>query len=189
MATGVPTVARLQELVTAQRFIAAVKEASLEQDCPYPDVLYSLRHPPCTRVTDHLEDVHLRFALDIFLDLNTSSNDAYTSVRQSYLRAHPAASIPSHYQMKRRIVELTGIAPVKTDMCPRSCLAYTGPFAAYDRCPECQEPRFDASALPAKVPQRVFYTLLLGPQLQTQWRSPEGAHNMRLRNSKFQCDC
>ncbi len=183
---GVPPEATMSDLRIAQQFIAAVRSATLEETGLDPDVLARLRNPPTTPLASELTDPDFLFALDVFLGTTNASDDTYNTVRSSYLRRHPTASLPSLYQLKKRIVELTGVTPVKNDMCPDSCLAYTGPFSGYEHCPECGGSRYDPVALQEsggkkKIPRRVFYTLPPGPQIQAQWRTEEGARNMRHR--------
>lgn len=80
-------------------------------------------------------------------------------------------------------------------MCPKGCVAYTGPFAQLDTCPECGTSRYkteDELSESAKkkktgntkVPRQQFYTILLGPQLQALWRTPQSAYHMRYRNRR-----
>jgi hypothetical protein len=76
-------------------------------------------------------------------------------------------------------------------MCPNSCVAYTGPFSTLEICPKCGETRYDPIKLASsggktKVPRQEFYTILLGPQLQALWRTPQGAEAMRYRERKTQ---
>jgi hypothetical protein len=68
-------------------------------------------------------------------------------------------------------------------MCYNSCVAFTGPFANLQHCPECSELRYDPKK-PGNVPLKRFYTIPLGPQIQAQWQTPEGANRMRYRNRK-----
>ncbi len=35
------------------------------------------------------------------------------------------------------ITELTGVIPIMTDMCYKSCVAFAGPFSELRACPEC----------------------------------------------------
>ncbi|KIJ09554.1 hypothetical protein PAXINDRAFT_17364 [Paxillus involutus ATCC 200175] len=56
-------------------------------------------------------------------------------------------------------------------MCPDTCLAYTGPFAALEECPLCGISRWNQEKLRAshgriKVAARKFTTILLGPEIQ-----------------------
>ncbi|KAF8803299.1 hypothetical protein BYT27DRAFT_7145321, partial [Phlegmacium glaucopus] len=91
--------------------------------------------------------------------------------------------IPSLFQIKERIKGITGVYPLMTDMCPNTCIAYTGPFSQLDTCTKCMLPRYNPQALVAsggvkKIPQRQFLTLPIGPQLQALWHTPEGAKAM-----------
>ena len=63
-------------------------------------------------------------------------------------------------------------------------------------CPNpcCQEPRYDQCKLAKsngkdKVPQKVFTTFALGPQLQAEWKNPQTAERMlywwRVRDMVF----
>ncbi|KAJ7829601.1 hypothetical protein B0H14DRAFT_2256040, partial [Mycena olivaceomarginata] len=76
-----------------------------------------------------------------------------------------------------------GVSPIETDMCPNSCIAYTGPFSKLDKCPypDCSEPQYDQAKLQkgfhearAKV-----WTIPIGPYLQSLWRHPETAKEMK----------
>ncbi|KAI0365276.1 hypothetical protein BV20DRAFT_902498, partial [Pilatotrama ljubarskyi] len=68
-------------------------------------------------------------------------------------------------------------------MCVNTCLAYVGPFAVYEQCPYCGEPRYDAWTLAhsKEVARRTFQTYPLGPQLQAMWASTENARLMKHR--------
>ncbi|KDQ09065.1 hypothetical protein BOTBODRAFT_78125, partial [Botryobasidium botryosum FD-172 SS1] len=69
-------------------------------------------------------------------------------------------------------------------MCIKSCHAYTGPiFGPLTHCYYSGEPRYDPHVLEAtggkvKRPQQVFHTMPLGPQLQAQRSTLEGAQDM-----------
>ena len=77
------------------------------------------------------------------------------------------------------LATLTGIEPIRHDMCRESCVAFTGPFAHLDACPTCNASRWNEVKLQAscgrsKVPIKTFITIPLGPQLQALYRDPEG---------------
>ncbi|GJF00590.1 hypothetical protein PsYK624_168830 [Phanerochaete sordida] len=65
-------------------------------------------------------------------------------------------------------------------MCVNSCVGFTGPFADLDKCPKCNEQRFEDS-LPGKPrkPRQQFLTNPIGPQIQAAWCSPESATAMK----------
>ncbi len=97
------------------------------------------------------------------------------------------------YVVKERIKEITGVYPLMHDMCPNTCMAYTGPFSELDSCTKCSTPRYNPEVLATSGGIRKFLnigfvTLPIGPQLQAIWRTPEGARNMRYRQiSQDQC--
>src|ERR1700678_3667644 len=68
-------------------------------------------------------------------------------------------------------------------MCPNSCLAYTGPFASLDVCPECGECCYNDTG---RTPRQEFYTMPLGPLLQALWRDRQSAKQMSYRKRKTQ---
>lgn len=75
---------------------------------------------------------------------------------------------------------VSGVEPILCDMCPNSCMAYTGPCSDLNTCLECGHARYKQKG-GKTVPQRQFYTIPLGAQLQGlwRWRLKECAQNMR----------
>ncbi|KAF8148579.1 hypothetical protein B0H34DRAFT_617923, partial [Crassisporium funariophilum] len=64
--------------------------------------------------------------------------------------------------------------------CPKSCIAYTGPYSNIDACTKCHTPRYNLDIFAttnsqSKVPQRQFKSIPIGPQLQALHRSDEGS--------------
>lgn len=86
-------------------------------------------------------------------------------------------SICSEYVIIRQISIETGIDPVLYDCCIKICVAYTGDKADLDKCPECNEPRYDASG----KARRVFCYISLIAQLAGLYKSEELAKLMRYR--------
>jgi hypothetical protein len=74
------------------------------------------------------------------------------------------------------ITEITGVTSVVHLMCKNSCLAFTGPFSDYDKCPKCNEPKLCPLT---KKPYQEFHTMLLGPILQALWREPLSTQRFR----------
>ncbi|KAF8238500.1 hypothetical protein L208DRAFT_1169395, partial [Tricholoma matsutake] len=95
----------------------------------------------------------------------------------------PDSPLHSYWVVKSRLEKISGITQIETDMCQNSCIAFTGPFANLEQCPKCSEARYNDKK-PGKVPYKRFYTIPLGPQLQVQWQTLEGANRMRYRNRK-----
>lgn len=76
------------------------------------------------------------------------------------------------------------------DMCPDTCVGYTGPYTELDACPECGELQYEPTVLAAsngevKIPRRQFKTIPLGPQIQAIWRNSKGAEAMKHRQCQL----
>jgi hypothetical protein len=100
-------------------------------------------------------------------------------------------SILSFYNVEKLIVQYTGVKTIEHDMCPDSCLAFTGPYAALEICPLCDKSHWDQEKLRAsnghsKVVAQKFTTIPLGPQLQALYRDPDSAHNMQYLHEQTQ---
>jgi ribosome-binding factor A len=186
----IDVVATLAELKTAQAFISALQDASLDHDDGLDaEAKFRLRNP-ITELINLDDNPDLRAGIDIFFDTTNASDETFKDVRisvNSYLQRlgidPENHSLPTLYSVKKQIGDLTGVHSIMTHMCPKTCIAYSGPFSALDHCPECNLPRYDPQKLEAsngvnKVPQRCFHTIPLGPQIQALWRNPEGAQAM-----------
>ena len=176
----------LDDLRLSIAFIDALKGATLDNDGLQPDILHQLRDP--IQAPFQLDDPDLRLAIDLFLEHSTQS---YTKTRDSILRRYPESNLLSHDQISRKVARLTGVDSVVHDMCPKVCVAYTGPYSDLEACPLCGESRYDPILLRTshgriKKAQQQFHTMPIGPQLQALWRSPETAYLMRHRHRRTQ---
>jgi hypothetical protein len=164
-------------------FIDALRKASVNaQNEDEVEVFESLLHP----FTEPLDvpDRFLRLSIKLFISTNNSSEETYNQTRDAILECYPEDNILTFSQVKRHVAKLSGVHPLRSDMCPNTCMAYTGPFEPLEKCPYCAEPRYDPLLLDSsdgakKKPQRQFYTIPIGPQLQALWRTPRGATEMR----------
>lgn len=154
-------IARLKDMKLAMEFIQALQEASLDDSKLDKDIIERLRNPP-TYPAD-VGNLDLQLGLRLFLAMVNSSQETYASSREAIMIRHPDDQEPSFDQIKRSITDITGVVPIIEHMCPNSCLAYTGPFASLDICPECGEQRYDDTG---HTPRQEFYTIPLGPLLQ-----------------------
>ncbi|KAJ7202624.1 hypothetical protein GGX14DRAFT_306263, partial [Mycena pura] len=154
-------------------FIRALEGATLDNSGLDPNVVHSLRHPiqECVDVSD---DADFRLSLDTFLADTYASEATYEATRKGIQRHSPHIAMLSHYQIKKRIEDLTGVIPISHDMCPNSCIAYTAHWEELEECPKCHTPRYD----PITKVARKFDTIPLGPVLQALWRSKESATRM-----------
>ncbi|KAJ3501967.1 hypothetical protein NLJ89_g9101 [Agrocybe chaxingu] len=182
----VPRTEDLKVALSFQRRIAAV---TLDNSDLAGDQIECLRNPVTEVVTINDNDVLL--SVKLFVSTLNASNQVYEDVRRSVMEVHPEDTLLSLASVKKMIANLTGVVPVMHDMCPNTCLAYTGDFADLENCPTCGESRYDPIRLAAtqgavKVPRQHFYTMPLGPQLQALWQTPEGAKNMEYRDQRTQ---
>ena len=178
---------RIPSVNTALKFINALKSARLEDDKLDPEVLERLRHP-LEEVTE-LDDPDIRLSIDLFLADTDGSEKIYNESRAACLRRHSTDKVLSHHLVKKKVAELSGITSIIHDMCPNTCVAYTGPYADLDKCPLCHESRYDEARLAStgkKEPQQQFHTFPLGPQCQARYRSPEGASSMHYFEEKME---
>lgn len=184
----------IEDLKIANAFIQELKTATLKNSKFGSEAINRLRNPTPDPLPDFL-DPFLRLSLDIFLATENSSERTYHSVREAICRCYPADAdkILTLAQVKQRIAELTGVFPILEEMCPQSCVAFTGPFKHLDKCPVCQSNRYDQKRLEATNGRekiaRTFPTFPIGPQLQAILRSPKGSKEMQYRaefTRKFQ---
>ena len=170
-------------------FIRMVREASLESQLSAEE-LATLRNPRDHDSSPEV-DCNLKHSIRNFIDLLGCSQDAYTAVRQNLFERDPDIPLLSYDQVKRRVRNLSGVLTWEHHMCVDSCIGFTGPFADLEYCPKCGKPRYDQRKLEEseglnKVPQKVFTTFPVGPQLQARWKSPEMAEKMFYRWRKTQ---
>lgn len=174
-----PATSAIKELQTALDFIAAVKNASLDNGDLDADTISRLQDPPTVPVD--VSDPALRYSIDLFLAATNGSEASYTANREAYLRRHPANEVLTHAAIKKKVAELSGVVPIRSEMCPNSCAAYTGPHSDRQTCYVCGAPRYDENGNAQE-----FYTIPLGPQLQALFRSEESAKDMHYRREKTQ---
>ena len=180
-----------------QRYTECLKTAQLEDSPLSSDIIETLRNPPRTTLDNEIENTpNLALCLDLFVALESYADQAYTNVRNVIEKHFPDRDkLFSHYQMKNRIEWLSGVVSMATDMCPNSCMAYTGPLADRTTCLYCDAARYkpetetadcdsEAENHPDKVghvPVQQFFTVPIGPQLQALWRHPRSAKLMKYR--------
>ena len=188
----------LEELKIAQQFISALQEASLDADNDL-DATARINLQDPIREPFYLDaDPHLRAGMEFFLDTTNASDETYHKIRNStytYLQNLGLADIeknpiPSLFEIKKAVGQITGVHSMMNDMCINTCIAYTGPFAGRDTCQYCNESRYDLKILTTsngnkKVPQRQFYTIPIGPLLQALYRNREGALDMLHRMNEI----
>ena len=123
---------------------------------------------------------HFVKALRVFLSTTNTSQTTYDSIRSALRNCYPEDPFFSFDQMRRCIEQLSGVVPISYDMCPDTCVGYTGPFHDYKHCPICRKDRYH-SGTGTREPQRRFITIPLGPVIQALYGSLETANKMHYR--------
>lgn len=181
-------VTSLPKLQQALKFISVVRDATFEDPIAKmtDTMLNRLRNPPQAPI--QIDNSGVRHSISTYLALEHASQTAYERVIKSTQRNFPDAPGIADCLRFGAVEELlqkyTGIDPIQHDMCPQSCVGFTGPFEELTACPICNtsrwnEERLEASRGRLKVPAKTFTTLPLGPQLQALYRDPESARAMR----------
>ncbi|EIW74217.1 hypothetical protein CONPUDRAFT_67828 [Coniophora puteana RWD-64-598 SS2] len=176
----------LSDLIDALSYINILRSASLDDQ--YSRMLsdetrYRLKHP--LHEPEDLGDPDIQLCMELFF--SNISESAYKSVCNAIKRRHPNTEVYSPYVIKRKVEELSGVEPLRSDMCLNTCMAFTGHNAELTACIRCHEPRYDAKrsrVAKKNIPQQTFVTLPIGPQLQALYRNPRQAQRMRYRETK-----
>lgn len=138
-----------------------------------PDDIDNLRSPG--PVFDLADPSPLLRCLRHFINNESASRAHYEGIREIELLHNPSSEFLSFDQVKRRLRWLSGVIPLEQDMCPRSCVAYTGPYDELEACPRCATSRyFPGTAKPRKR----FTTLPIGPVIQSFYSSNDVADQM-----------
>ena len=171
----------LSSMTMSVDFIWMVREVSLESQLSIEE-LATLRNPWDHNSTPEV-DHNLKHSIRNFIDLLGCPQGAYTAVRQNLLERDPGILMLLYDQVKCRVQNLSGVLTWEHHMCVDSCVGFTGPFADLEHCPRCGKPCYDQRKLKEseglnKVPQKVFTTFPVGPQLQAHWKSAEMAEKM-----------
>ncbi|KAF8592803.1 hypothetical protein K439DRAFT_1650261 [Ramaria rubella] len=124
------------------------------------------------------------YSLKQYIAAHSASHQTYTEFAANHNEVFPEVLMLSLDQLKRKIAEWSGVEPIVHDMCPNTCIAYTGFFEDHESCPVCERSHYDAFKLnrthgKVKKPLQHFYTMPIGPQIQALWWSPESATQMR----------
>ncbi|EJF61368.1 hypothetical protein DICSQDRAFT_60547 [Dichomitus squalens LYAD-421 SS1] len=163
-------------------FVQALKSATLEDSGLDPKVIERMRNPAHDEDLPDLtapENRALRLALKQFIATGHSEK-IYRDCRDNIMEFNEGLTLPTYEAMQKIVQELSGVVPIVTDMCPDTCVAYTGPFAELDRCPECGAAWYEMRGR-KRVARRTFQTHPLGPQVQALYRSRHCAERMHHR--------
>ncbi|KAH8922014.1 hypothetical protein BT69DRAFT_1220766, partial [Atractiella rhizophila] len=93
-------------------------------------------------------------------------------------------------QIKRLVRNQSRIIPEAFDMCPNTCIAYTGSRSDLQECPKCHLPRYRQKTMRSgrtkDVSQQQFFLVPFETPLQARWATPQGssASKHRARRTK-----
>lgn len=179
-----PDVGWLDHSLHTVPFINLLEKATIDNDYVDDDLKHRLRNP--LHGTSNIESrPDILAALKIFIAVS-ASRDMYEDIR-SALSVHPSnTQLPSFYCLKKLIQDETGVTSIPGDMCVKSCMAFSGPYADHDTCPTCGETRYDPVILEkskgkVKCPRKQYHSIPHGPITQSFWCSVEVALALRHR--------
>ncbi|KAG1718086.1 hypothetical protein EDB19DRAFT_1608918, partial [Suillus lakei] len=168
-------------------FMHLLRNASLEDPIAKlgDNILARLRNPHQEPVD--IESVGVRQSISMYLALEHTLQDAYDQIRRAitcnFAGAEGVDEVLSFKAVEKFIAKYTRVESVEHDMCPDSCITFTGPYANEDNCPLCGTSRWDQAKMQAsggrlKVAAQKFVTIPIGPQLQAVYQNPESVQDM-----------
>ncbi|KAF8576146.1 hypothetical protein K439DRAFT_1664746 [Ramaria rubella] len=124
------------ELVRSLEFIHALEAATLKNGDLQGHALDTLCHPrECLLNIDESAEM---YSLKQYITTLSSPHHTYTDFRENHNEFFPESPMLSLDQLKHKIAEWSGVEVVIHDMCPRTCIAYTGPYKNMESCPTCE---------------------------------------------------
>ncbi|KIK23570.1 hypothetical protein PISMIDRAFT_10878 [Pisolithus microcarpus 441] len=141
----------LPKLQETMSFILALASATLDDPVTKlsPLALDRLRNPPCQPL--RIDNPRHHHSISTYLATEHSSKDAYEKICQSTARNFPGVQgvneILSYHNVENLIASLTRVEKIQHDMCPKSCTAFTGPYADHDQCLLCSASRWNQEVL------------------------------------------
>lgn len=174
-------VPQIGDIAIATNFVNEMKNAKLDSDIePLPtNLVNQLQEPPEHILT--IDDSDDRLSLDIYLAFTNASQESYNRVQDSVLRRYADSKILTYHRVKRLVETLSGVSPIRCDMCVNSCIGYTGPFATLTSCSHRGESRYEMKK-GKQVARKEFTTIPLAPQLQALRRTKEGSAAFQYRS-------
>jgi hypothetical protein len=96
------------------------------------------------------------------------------------LRAFPQLEgLLSLEQLRVRMKYLSGVKEVNYHCCINSCCCFTGRYELLEKCPFCDQPRYNAKG----TPQKIFVYIPLIPRLTNLFLDHEFANNLDYRHN------
>jgi len=95
--------------------------------------LHAAELDPYLNVTDK----HFVKALHIFLSTTNALQATYNAIHSTINECYPDDHFLSFGQIKCHIEQLSSVVLISYDMCPDTCVSFTGPLAGCNHCPMC----------------------------------------------------
>lgn len=128
--------------------------------------------------------------------------DGITRTKQSeivqFANKHYGILFPSTYGITKRLKEITKLEYQFYDVCPNSCMAYTGKYKDLDRCTQkiklpkgktrpCEEARYHAKIRPdgTRRPRKQMLYISILARLNNQFRNRSQAETMTTYRASF----
>ena len=163
----------LPRLQMTQAFMDLLHVATLNDSGMDSDDILTLHNPEAGIAGyDLVNPSQLLRSLQHFINNASASCDHYDGIQEIEQHHNLKDVLLSFDQVKHCIQWLSGIVPIECNMCPKSCVAYTGLYSELNSCPHCSTPHY----LPGdtKKAQQTFATIPIGPVIQALY----GSHNI-----------
>ena len=170
----------LPKLQTTQKFIDILRMASLNNTGMDPEDLETLCNSGPT--INLINPSPILILLRHFINNSGSSWDHYNNLQEIELLDDPERVFLSFDQVKRCICYLSGVILLEYNMCPGSCVTYTGPYHVLDKCPTCNTAWYHPNS---SKPQKQFWTIPNGPVIQAFYGSWEITKKMHYLEHKL----
>jgi hypothetical protein len=123
------------QLALSQEMIDAIRDARFEDDMNNA-ILSQMMDPPRSQPDiNYSKQISIR----VFDELRNGSQQMYNGIRRIMADLCPPILLDSYHVVKTSVKDITGVEHIETNMCPKSCIAYTGPFSTLEECPYCAE--------------------------------------------------
>ena len=170
----------LPQLQTMQQYLDLLQTASLDASGMQAEDIDDLHNPGQDYTL--VDPSPLLCSVCHFINNLTASWKHYETLWAIEHLHRPNDPILSFDQIKQRVRWLSGVVPVKHDMCLNSCMAFTGPHETLDACARCKEPHY---CLSTARPQKCFTTIPMGPVVQAMYGSCNIADSMHYLERKL----
>ena len=170
-----------------------------------PDVIIQLQKqllgdyvlPPCPAEPPHQHTLSISETLSLKHYLAWSDTHGTVKAYNAHAQILAEATqeeILSLYKVKQLAMDLTGIRPTFVDMCPNSCMAFTGDAKSQSTCSyshngkDCTEPRYKSAknSRAKPKPRATMLYMPITPIIQAFYANAETSKEMRHRDHCLQ---